>query len=176
MCEAGVSRIILREKDLTESEYEALAERVLEAAGEYGTLVTLHTFESAAKKLDCRSIHMPLPKLMSMKDREFFNELGASVHSIHDSKIAEKEGCTYMTAGHIFDTDCKKGLPGRGLDFLNEVCCCTDIPVYAIGGISSGNIADVIKNGARGVCIMSGLMECDDPKQYIKNLKSKIKL
>ena len=40
-----------------------------------------------------------------------------------------------MTAGHIYATDCKQGLPPRGLDFLEEVCRAVDIPVWAIGGI-----------------------------------------
>ena len=35
---------------------------------------------------------------------------------------AERLGATYVTAGHIFTTDCKKGLPPRGLDFLKNVC------------------------------------------------------
>ena len=48
---------------------------------------------------------------------------------------AERLGATYVTAGHIFTTDCKKGLPPRGLDFLKNVCDAVTIPVYGIGGI-----------------------------------------
>ena len=85
------------------------------------------------------------------------------------------------TAGHIFATDCKKGLPPRGLDFLKNVCDAVEIPVYAIGGIniapsddstasdappaydampdiSVPRLADVMECGAAGGCIMSGMM------------------
>ena len=75
-------------------------------------------------------------------------------------KEAQDLGCTYITAGHIFLTDCKKGLPGRGLPFLEEICKTVRIPVYAIGGISSQNIESVRKTGAAGACIMSGFMRC----------------
>ena len=67
-----------------------------------------------------------------------------------------------MTAGHIFATDCKAGLPPRGTDFLKEVCSAVQIPVYAIGGIrpEEKQIEKVLSCGAAGACIMSGMMEC----------------
>lgn len=73
-------------------------------------------------------------------------------------------GATYITAGHIFATDCKKGVPPRGLDFLSSVCSFVNIPVYAIGGISPVNAQKAIDAGAEGVCIMSGLMTCKSPE------------
>ena len=71
---------------------------------------------------------------------------------------AEKLGCTYITAGHVFATDCKKGLPPRGLSFLKEVCYSVTIPVYAIGGIDENNMEAVRQAGAAGGCMMSGFM------------------
>ena len=84
---------------------------------------------------------------------------------------AEALGCTYVTAGHIFDTDSKKGTPGRGLDFLEKVCDAVDIPVYAIGGIGPDNIRSVLEAGAAGACVMSGLMTCDDAGAYMDLMK-----
>ena len=57
-----------------------------------------------------------------------------------------------MTAGHVYVTDCKKGLPPRGLEFLKEVCTKVTIPVYAIGGIhaGTGQIQEVMDCGASG--------------------------
>ena len=74
------------------------------------------------------------------------------------SILAERAGATYVTAGHIYATDCKKGLPGRGLDFLKKVCAAVQIPVYAIGGINEMNADACIEAGADGVCMMSGYM------------------
>ena len=103
--------------------------------------------------------------------RQSFRVLGASCHSVEDAVLAEKLGCTYITAGHIFDTDCKKGLPGRGLDFLKNVCAGVSVPVYAIGGISPANISKVRETGAAGACVMSGLMVCEDPEDYLQEFK-----
>ena len=74
----------------------------------------------------------------------------------------------YITASNIYETDCKKGLKGKGTDFLREVCRSVNIPVYALGGISPLNYSDVIEAGAKGACVMSGFMTCENPKLYIK--------
>jgi len=154
---------------------------------------------NVAMELEHPYIHLPLPILEAYvkKDlsdntstdmskstdnyQQFFKVIGTSVHSVEDAIKAEQLGATYMTAGHIFATDCKKGLPPRGLDFLKNVCDAVEIPVYAIGGIniaSSGDstasdapstydavrdisvprLADVMECGAAGGCIMSGMM------------------
>ena len=59
-----------------------------------------------------------------------FNLIGVSVHSVEEAIFAEKMGAGYVTAGHIFLTDCKKGLAARGLPFLKNVCESVGIPVY----------------------------------------------
>ena len=56
-------------------------------------------------------------------------------------------------------TECKKGLPPRGLDELREICNEINIPVYAIGGINKENYKSVLETGARGIAIMSTLMK-----------------
>lgn len=155
---AGVKKLILREKDLTEQEYQRLAEKMLERCEILGIECILHTFSKTAERLGCRKIHIPL-HLMSSKLKESFSTLGCSVHNVEEAVKAQQLGATYLTAGHIFATDCKKGLPPRGLDFLSEVCRSVSIPVYAIGGINSNNINSAISAGAAGVCIMSGLMK-----------------
>lgn len=165
--------IVLREKDLDAKEYKALAREVISIGDTYDTDVILHNYVDVASELDHRQIHLPLWRLSDMErsDTKGFEVLGASCHSVEDAKLAESLGCTYIFAGHIFDTDCKKGLPGRGLGFLKSVIDDVDIPVYAIGGIDSENVHEVIKLGAQGVCIMSGLMKCDDVHEYFEGFR-----
>lgn len=162
--------IILREKDLSEAKYEKLAENVLAVCRKYEVRCILHSFVNVAIELKCDAIHLPLLRLLEMTEaqKEKFSVIGASCHSVEDAVIAEKCGCTYITAGHIFDTDCKKGLPGRGIDFLREVCEKVEIPVYAIGGISPENVENVRAAGAAGVCVMSGAMVCEEPRGYFE--------
>ena len=74
-------------------------------------------------------------------------------------KAAESLGADYLFAGNIFETDCKKGLPGRGLEFLERVCKEVTIPVYAIGGITKEKMPRILETGAAGGCMMSGFMQ-----------------
>lgn len=152
--------LILREKDLSEAEYEKLAESVKCLCDQSKTQLILHSFPDVARKLGISAIHMPLAAFAAMSEEQkaLYAIRGASVHSVEDALLAQRAGATYVTAGHIFVTDCKKGLPGRGLEFLKNVCEAVDIPVYAIGGIDETNAGLCIEAGADGVCMMSGYM------------------
>ncbi|MBR4626993.1 MAG: thiamine phosphate synthase [Ruminococcus sp.] len=161
--------IILREKDMPPEEYAQLAKQVMEICAAYGTECILHSFADIAIELGAEAIHLPLHILKEMPEemKNSFRIIGASCHSAEDAAEAERLGASYITAGHVFATDCKKGLPPRGLDFLREVCRTVHIPVYAIGGITPENIKDILSCGAAGGCIMSGLMQCEDPRRII---------
>lgn len=165
--------IILREKDLTEEEYRALARQVMTICERHQVPCILHYHKKVAEQLKASALHVPLPVLreMTTRERKQFRMLGASCHSVSEAMEAAALGCTYLVAGHIFATDCKKGLEPRGLSFLTEVCRNVQIPVYAIGGINSENIRLVKEAGAKGGCIMSGLMTCDHPAEYIKEME-----
>ena len=173
IAKAGPAAVILREKDLPEREYRKLAAAVMDICKDSGTVCILHRFWETAAAMGAKAVHLPLPVLRSMtaEDREQFAEIGASCHSREEAEEAAALGCTYIAVGHIFATDCKKGVPTRGVEFLRDICNRSSIPVYAIGGVSSDNVRDVRWAGAAGVCVMSGLMCCENPKQYIKQLK-----
>lgn len=165
--------ILVREKDLTEEEYLSLAKSVLKICRRYQTPCILHSFVGVARKLGWKAIHLPLPLLRMLRDDEkiMFEIIGSSCHSVEEAKEAENLGCTYLIAGHIFETDCKKDLPARGFDFLEEICESVSIPVYAIGGINDQNIMEIRKSKASGACIMSGIMTCDNPSEYLAKFK-----
>lgn len=162
--------IVLREKDLPEREYRSLALAVMQICHENKTACILHNFADTALALGAENIHLPLPVLRSLDpgQRAAFRRIGASCHSEEDALEAQELGCAYITAGHIFETDCKRGLPGRGLDFLSRIVRSVQIPVYAIGGIDSGNIRTVRETGAAGACVMSGVMRCKDVRTYLQ--------
>lgn len=158
--------IILREKDLSEPEYEALARQVMTFCPE----VILHTFTDTAKRLGVQRIHLPM-HILRNTDTAKFDTVGASVHSAKEAAEAEKLGASYVTAGHVFATDCKKGVAPRGLDFLSCVCEAVTIPVYAIGGITPDRARPAIDAGAAGVCVMSGLMRCANVGEYLNSIR-----
>ena len=162
--------IILREKDLPEDQYRTLAQSVISICNKYGVMCILHTYVRVAKELNA-PIHLPINIVRDRAHELGGLTYGVSCHSVGDAVEAEHRGASYITAGHIFDTDCKKGLPGRGTEFLQNVTEAVKIPVYAIGGICRENIGEVIKSGAKGACVMSDAMTADNPQSYIKELR-----
>ena len=156
--------VILREKDLPDEEYKMLAEKVLDMCREEDVNGFLHSRISIAKSLDCGRIHLSIPVLKSMKEeerrnlRKDFQEISVSCHSMEDMKTAVKNGATQIILGTIFETECKKGLKGKGLEFVREICKACPVPVYAIGGINMERLPQVIDAGAAGGCMMSGFM------------------
>lgn len=165
--------IILREKDMKHEEYKELAAAVMKICEQYNIEFILHSNFDVAITLQVDAIHMPLHllKIMTDEQRAHFRVLGASCHSVQEAVEAQHLGCTYITAGHVFETDCKKGLPGRGLEFLRNVRAAVDVPVYGIGGINTDNISSVLDAGADGVCIMSSLMVCEDVTGLMKSME-----
>lgn len=149
--------ILLREKDLQPEEYERLATDVLSICERRQVPCTLHFYPEVARNLGVSRIHLPLWKL-EREDVSDFSWIGASVHSGPEAVKAQRLGATYVTAGHVFATDCKRGLPPRGLEFLREVCLSVQIPVYGIGGINQNNCGQVLEQQAAGYCLMSSAM------------------
>ena len=167
---AGIDKIILREKNLSEHAYLALARQALAAGGDR---VILHHFPAVCEQLHVPRLHLSLGHLEQQPAlAEHAQLLGVSIHAPEEARRAAALGADYVTAGHVFATDCKRGLPGRGLDFLRETVQAVSIPVYAIGGIAADNLAAVRETGAAGACLMSGFMRCADPKQEIKRLRA----
>ena len=91
--------------------------------------------------------------------RKDFQEISVSCHSMKDMKTAVKNGATQIILGTIFETECKKGLKGKGLEFVREICKACPVPVYAIGGINMERLPHVMDAGAAGGCMMSGFMK-----------------
>ena len=157
--------VILREKDLSDDAYEALAEKILGLCEAEGVRCFLHSRIAIARKLGCRRIHLSVPVLEAMSEAERiglkhdFAEISVSCHSLEDVDIAVKNGATQIILGTIFETECKKGLKGKGTGFVEAICKSCPLPVYAIGGISLERLPQVRKAGAAGGCMMSGFMK-----------------
>ena len=167
VCALHPKAVVLREKDLTEEEYRECARKVRTICESYHVPCVLHTFWKVAMEEQVDSLHLPFPLLQQIWKSEnravldSFQKIGTSIHSVSEAVQAEEMGVSYLTAGHIYVTDCKKGLQPRGVDFLKEVCDTVSIPVYGIGGIKfdENQWKELEQAGAAGGCIMSGMMK-----------------
>lgn len=89
--------------------------------------------------------------------------IGCSIHSPEEAVRAAGEGADYCLFGHVYESASKPGLPARGLDILEETAAGCPVPVIAIGGIEPDNAGAVIRRGARGIAVLSGISSARDP-------------
>lgn len=165
---AKPDRIIFRDKDCSGKKYTEFAFKVLDISNKYNVPCSMYFHPEF---LGDTHMTMPILQHFPLSEMNYLRLIGASVHSVDEAIEAEQKGVNYVTAGHIFATQCKPDLAPRGLDFLREVCESVKIPVYAIGGINPQNISQIAQSGADGACIMSGFMACENPAEYIKDLR-----
>ena len=83
--------------------------------------------------------------------------LGASIHSAAEAEAAEREGATWVVAGHVYSTASHQGMPGRGASLVSEVVRQTSLPCIAIGGVRPEFVGTLRDAGAHGVAAISGI-------------------
>ena len=159
--------LTLREKDLYKNEYLNLVKKIYPICKKYGIDLILHqNYDlNLDEKYNIEGIHLSyeifksLNKNIREKLIKKYKRIGVSIHSLEEAKDVENLGASYVVAGHIFETDCKKGLKPRGLKFVEDLSSALTIPIFAIGGIDEKNSQSVIDSGAFSVCMMSNLMK-----------------
>lgn len=151
--------LILREKDLTETEYRGLAQKVLDLCRQYHVPCWLHSFVDVARDLQPEGLHLPLSVLRGLGAdgrKGLPKQIGASCHSLEDIREAAKLGATCCTFSPVYPSQCKPGVPPKGLALLRQVCRQSPIPVYALGGVTPERAGELKAAGAAGGVMMSG--------------------
>jgi thiamine-phosphate diphosphorylase len=89
---------------------------------------------------------------------------------------AERAGADFVVLGPIYDTPSKRAM-GKplGLPEIRSSAVRVAIPIFAIGGIRSDRIQEVIENGARGVAVISALLQASNPREAAEVLLREIK-
>ena len=159
--------LTLREKDLDKNEYLKLIEKIYPICQKYKINLILHqNYDlNLDDKYNIGGIHLSYSIFKSLNENikteliKEYKRIGVSIHSLDEAKEVESLGASYVVAGHIFETDCKKSLEPRGLKFVEDLSSALSIPIFAIGGIDEKNSLSVIDSGAFSVYMMSTLMK-----------------
>lgn len=152
----GAKNIILREKDLNYSELYKLASKIKCLTDKYYANLIVNGNIRVTEAVKAYAYHTNFDNFKKLEGVNI--KTGVSVHSLEEAIRAEKRGAAYLLCGNVYETDCKPGLKGKGLDYIRNISAKVNVPVIAIGGINEKNIKDVIKAGAKGVAIMSSVM------------------
>lgn len=98
--------------------------------------------------------------------------VGVSVHSVDEAAAAERDGATWVTFGHVWETGSHPGEPGRGVEALREVAAAVEIPVIAIGGITTAQVPEALAAGASGIAVISAILAADDPAEATRTIRA----
>jgi len=164
--EGGVRAVQLREKDLPVRELLALAKELRGITKEFGAKLFINDRVDVAVAAQADGVHLGVQSMPPLAVRKVVGDemlIGVSTHSREEAWSAETEGADFITFGPIYSTPSKAqyGKP-VGLNALNSLIKYVSIPIYAIGGIKSGNTYDILQQGAYGISMISGILSAPD--------------
>ncbi|RYM06538.1 thiazole tautomerase TenI [Sporolactobacillus sp. THM7-7] len=166
----------IREKSRSEQELAVWLKTLIQAGIPREKLV-LNGHPNLAARFRLGGVHLPEAeeRVSQIRARYPHLKIGASVHSFHTAIDRAEQGVDYVMYGNVYETSCKPGLSGRGLDALGKIVRRAGCPVIAVGGITTNRTPAVIRSGASGVGVRSGIMLAPVPskaaKEYVMCLK-----
>jgi len=164
--EGGVKLIQLREKELATGLFVDLARKALEMTRTAGAFLIINDRVDVALAANADGVHVGQGD-MNLKDaRRLLGRnkiIGVSVRSAEEARQVEASGADYIAASGVFTTDTKRDVgEALGRDSLRVIREAASLPLIAIGGIKIENCAEVIKAGADGVAVITGITMSDD--------------
>jgi len=163
----GADAVQLREKNVPDYVFLAMAAEIRELTDETGKIFIIDDRPDIAAMVGADGVHLGQHDLPIAESRTLLRPgavIGRSIHSVEEVPGAVNEGPDYVSVGSIFPTDTKADHVVVGLETLRKVVEQVTLPVVAIGGITAENAADVIAAGASCVAVSSAICRADDPK------------
>jgi len=172
--EGGVRAVQLREKDLGGRELFVLAEKTKRLCERYQANLFVNDRVDVALGVDADGVHLGGDSMPVRAARELLGAeklIGVSTHSIKEAREAEQEKADFILFGPVYFTASKAayGEP-QGLGRLKKVVEKISLPVYAIGGVKVGNIAEVKETGVRGIALISAVLSASDPRAATRRI------
>jgi thiamine-phosphate pyrophosphorylase len=166
--QGGVDAVQLREKDLSTAELCDLASRLRTLTRRYGARLLINDRIDVALTVGADGAHLPVNSFAPDDARRLLGAqalIGVSTHSLEQAEAATAGGADFIVFGPVFETPSKRafGTP-VGLPALARISAKVAAPIFAIGGITVDRVESVRRCGARGVVVISAILEADDPR------------
>jgi thiamine-phosphate pyrophosphorylase len=175
LLEGGVDILQIRAKQTDKSIVAALAEEIHALTAPLGVPLILNDHPDLLRDVPAEGAHVGQDDLTVAEARAAAGRpviIGKSTHSIAQACAAAEEGADYLGFGPLFATPTKPGRPAIGLQDIATVHELVSVPIFCIGGIKSGNLAQVRDAGARRVVIVSGWLQADDISSAVRSARS----
>lgn len=164
---AGGCRLIqLREKEWPSGRLLPLAERLRDRCHRAGVTFIVNDRVDLALAVGADGVHLGQDDLPVRAARPLLRPgmvLGRSTHSVAQAREAQSDGADYIAVGSMFPTQTKPDFELVGPELVRAVRPVTRAPLIGIGGITRGNVAQVIRAGADGVAVISAVCGASDP-------------
>jgi thiamine-phosphate pyrophosphorylase len=174
----GADTIQLRDKRLSGRDLLIVASAIREVTRDAGALFVVNDRLDVALAAGADGVHLgesdlPIEHARRIAPPGFI--IGASVGSVATAVRAGAAGADYVALSPTFSTASKDDAgPGHGLAMLSAIRSAVSLPLVAIGGITPGNVADVIAAGADGIAVISAVVGEDDVTAAARDLRTRI--
>ena len=177
---AGVRMLQYREKELPYDSRLATAHQLKSVCSKWGATFIINDDMDLALEVKSDGVHLGQEEVFPGKDKiplgsQFI--LGVTVRNLDQAQKAESLGVDYIGLGPIFRTTTKKkAAEPIGYETIRMVHRKVKVPIFAIGGISLKNVAKVIKSGANGVAVVSGILGYPDIGERVHKFYDRIRV
>ena len=174
LIDAGADVLQLRDKRLNDRKLLTRARQLRELTANGRTLFIMNDRPDLAVLSHADGVHVGQEEL-SVKDARGIvgpeRLVGVSTHSIEQAQQAVLDGANYIGVGPTFPSETKQFDEYTGLPLLRAVTADVRLPAFAIGGITSGNLPEVLATGLRRIAVSSAVTKAADPATATRELK-----
>jgi thiamine-phosphate pyrophosphorylase len=169
----GVDIVQLREKELGRAEIERAADTYRRVADTYSALFIVNDDPDLARSCGADGVHVGEVGEVAAA-RELLGPdaiVGVSTHSPEQIAAANEAAVDYIAVGPIWETPTKPGRPAVGLELIAHAAEHARYPFFAIGGISPLNAEEVVRAGARRLCVVRAIRDAPHPEVAAEALR-----
>ncbi len=170
----GADIVQLREKELGRAEIERAAGTFRRVADTFSALFILNDDPELAQFCDADGVHVGQDDVSAERAREILGPdaiVGLSTHSTEQLAASAGRPVDYVSVGPIWETPTKEGRPAVGLELIEHAAANAPHPFFAIGGIDTGNVEQVVKAGAERLCVVRAIRDAADPAAAATELR-----
>lgn len=173
-CAGGVTLVQLREKNISDDDYAAIARSIKPICDAYGVPFIINDNPQVAVQVGATGVHVGQEDLEAGKVREIVGEdaiVGVSAGSVAEAQAAQAAGADYLGVGAVTVTETKPEADVLTLDELKEIVDSVDIPVVAIGGVNEKTIPLLSDIDLAGYSLVSAIMAAPDVEAAARSLR-----
>ena len=162
----GATMVMLREPGMAAGTLAQLATRI-KAITRGKALIVIHDRVDVAQAVEADGVQLAEDGLPTRAARGLMGKytvLGRSADDHTTALQATAEGAEWVLAGPIYKSATQPNEKPTGSKLISDIVEDSSIPVIAIGGITVDNIPEVVKAGAAGIAVLSGISAADDRK------------